>query len=160
MTLFCLVSVIDGFGSFWLGSLRKSTQSILEFVKAPFLVLHFSCHTLMTFLMVLFAILSSIPMILLSTISVIRHQFPIKTRFGFWTWIWLIRHYRLEQEVACWFQYSKKLKLFCPTGLITLVILMWKWMCLFLKKQKSSFKMLRLIFSSKLPHWLYCWYCL
>ena len=43
----------------------------------------------------------------------------------------------------------KQLNLFCLTGLIALVLLMWKWMGLFLRK-KSSFKMLGLSFSSKL----------
>ena len=46
---------------------------MLEFLKAPFLVLHFSCYTLMTFLMMLSVILLSMLMILLSIVSVIRH---------------------------------------------------------------------------------------
>ena len=46
---------------------------MLEFLKAPFLVLHFSYYTLMTFLMVLSVILPSMLMILLSILSVIRH---------------------------------------------------------------------------------------
>ena len=44
-----------------------------EFLKAPFLVLHFSCYTLMTFLTMLSVILLSMLMILLSILSVIRH---------------------------------------------------------------------------------------
>ena len=43
-----------------------------EFLKAPFLVLHFSCYTLMTFRM-LSVILLSVLMILISTLSLIRH---------------------------------------------------------------------------------------
>ena len=46
---------------------------MLEFLKAPFLVLHFSYYTLMTFLMMLSVILLSMLMILLSILSVIRH---------------------------------------------------------------------------------------
>ena len=43
-----------------------------EFLKAPFLVLHFSFYTLMNFLMILFVILLFMLIILLSVISVIR----------------------------------------------------------------------------------------
>ena len=73
--LFLLFSVIDGFKWFWMGSLLKNIQLMLEFLKAPFLVLHFSYYTLMTFLMMLSVILLSMLMILLSIISVIRHLF-------------------------------------------------------------------------------------
>ena len=55
------------------GSLYKSIQLMLEFLKAPFLVLHFSYYTLLTFLATLSVILLSMLMILLSILSVIRH---------------------------------------------------------------------------------------
>ena len=48
-------------------------QLILEFLKAPFLVLHFCCYTYMTFLKMLSVILLSILMKLLSTLTVIRN---------------------------------------------------------------------------------------
>ena len=51
--------------------LDKNIQLMLGFLKAPFLVLH-HC-TVMTFLMMLSAILLSMLMILLSILSVIRH---------------------------------------------------------------------------------------
>ena len=70
--LFLLVSVIDGFGWFYLGSLHKNIQLMQEYLKGPFLVLHFSCYTLMTFMM-LSVILLSMMMVLLSTVNVIRH---------------------------------------------------------------------------------------
>ena len=54
-------------------SLHKNIQLTLGFLKAPFLVLHFSYDTLMTFLMMLSVILLSMLMILLSILSVIRH---------------------------------------------------------------------------------------
>ena len=73
LTLFLLFSVIDGFEWFWIGSLHKNIQLILEFLKASFLVLHFSYYTLMTFLMMLSVILLSMLMIQLSILSVIRH---------------------------------------------------------------------------------------
>ena len=73
LALFLLFSVIDGFEWFWMESLHKNIQLMLEFLKDPFLVLHFSCCILMTFLMVLSVILLSMLMILLSILSVIRH---------------------------------------------------------------------------------------
>ena len=60
LALFLLFSVLDGFEWFWMGSLYKK---LLEFFKAPFLVLHFSYYTLMTFLVILSVILLSMPVI-------------------------------------------------------------------------------------------------
>ena len=71
--LFLLFSVIDSFEWFWVGSLHKNIQLMLEFLKAPLLVLHFSYYTLLTFLMMLSVILLFMMMILLSILSVIRH---------------------------------------------------------------------------------------
>ena len=68
-----LFSVIGGFEWFWMGSLHKNIQLMLEFLKAPFLVLHFFCYTLMTFLIMLSVILLSMLMIPLSILNVIRH---------------------------------------------------------------------------------------
>ena len=48
-------------------------QLMMEFFKAPFLLLHLFYYTLMTFLMMLSVILLSMLMILLSTVSVIWH---------------------------------------------------------------------------------------
>ena len=58
---------------FWIGNFQKNIQLMLEFLQAPFLVLHFSYYTSMAFLMMLSVILLSMLMILLSTLSVIRH---------------------------------------------------------------------------------------
>ena len=54
-------------------SLHKNIQLTLGFLKAPFLVLHFSYDTLMTFLAMLSVILLSMLMILFSILSVIRY---------------------------------------------------------------------------------------
>ena len=51
----------------------KNIQLMWEFLKAPFLVLHFSYCTLMSFLMMLSVILQFMLMILLSILSVIGH---------------------------------------------------------------------------------------
>ena len=42
LALFFLFSAIDGFKSFWMGSLHKNIKLILEFLKVSFLVLDFS----------------------------------------------------------------------------------------------------------------------
>ena len=72
-SLFLLFSVIGGCGWFWMGSLHKNIQLMLEFLKGTFLVLHFSYYTLMIFLMMLSVILLSVLMILLSTLIVMRY---------------------------------------------------------------------------------------
>ena len=73
LALFLLFSVIDGFEWFWMESLHNNIQLMLEFLKAPILVIHFSCYTLMTFRRMLSVILLSMLMIPLSILSVIRH---------------------------------------------------------------------------------------
>ena len=73
LALFLLFSVIDGFKSFWMGNLHKNIQLMLEFLKAPFLVLHFSYYILMTFLIMLSVMLQSKLMIVLFTLSGISH---------------------------------------------------------------------------------------
>ena len=96
------------------GGSRKPSQNIqliLEFLKAPFLVLHFSYYTLMTYLMVLYVILLSVLMILLSTLSVFKPLICDNNYNNFNVGI-------------------TQLNL---TGLITL-LLIWKWMGLFWRK--------------------------
>ena len=58
---------------FWMESLLKNIQLMREFLKGPFLVLHFNYYTLMTLLMMLSVILQSMLMILLSILSAIGH---------------------------------------------------------------------------------------
>ena len=67
LALLLLFSVIDDFEGLWMESLHKNIQLMLQFLKAPFLVLHFPCYTLMTFLTMLSVILLSM------LISVIWH---------------------------------------------------------------------------------------
>ena len=73
LALFLLSTVIQGLEWFWMASLHKNIQLMLEFLKAPFLGLHFSYYTLMTILMMLSVILPSMLIILLSILTVIRH---------------------------------------------------------------------------------------
>ena len=71
LAFFCLFSVIDGFKWFWIETLYKNIQLLREFLKAPFLVLHFSYYKLMILLMPL--TLLSMLIALLITLSVKRH---------------------------------------------------------------------------------------
>ena len=52
LALFFLFLVIGGFKWFWMGSLCKNIQLMLVFLKAPFLVSHFSYFTSMTLLVI------------------------------------------------------------------------------------------------------------
>ena len=73
LALFLFFSVMDSFRWFWMESLQKNIQLMLLFLKAPYLVVHFSYYTLMTFLIILSVLLLSMMVILLSIVSVIRH---------------------------------------------------------------------------------------
>ena len=59
--------------TFCLEVFTRISVLMLEFLKVPFLVLHLSCYTLTTFLIMFFVILLSMLMIVLSYLSVIRH---------------------------------------------------------------------------------------
>ena len=74
LALFLLFLVIDNFEWFWMESLNKNVQLMGEFLKALFLVLHFSYYILMMiFLTMVSVILLSMLMIILSILSVIGH---------------------------------------------------------------------------------------
>ena len=73
LALFLLFSGINDLKWFWMGSLHKNIQLMLEFLKAPYWVVYFSYYTLMTFLMMLSVILLSMVTIPLSILSAIRH---------------------------------------------------------------------------------------
>ena len=108
LALFLLFSVRGSFGWLWMGILHKNIQLMLKFLKGPYLVLHFSCYKLITFLLMLTVILLSMLMTLLSTLNVIRHIWSVAaTRIGFWIWTWSTRHSGLGQEVACGFPWWK-----------------------------------------------------
>ena len=127
-------SVIDGFVWFWMESLYNNIQLMLEFLKGPFLVLHLSCCILMTFLMMLSVILLSMLMILLSIRTVLRHLIygsnlnrVLKLNLIYKT-LWTGAGSGLFISIL------EKLNRFCLTSLITLLLLMWKWMSLCLRK--------------------------
>ena len=114
----------------------KSSQKYsvnAEFLKASYLVLHFSYYTLMTFLM-LSVILLSMLMILLSIVNVIRHLICDNNLN------WLLNLNLIYETLWTGAQRGLLISMlgkpnwFCLTGLITLVLLMGKWIGLFLRK--------------------------
>ena len=95
--IFDLFSVLS---NRWLWVFLDNIQLMLQFVKAKF-----SYYTLMTFLMMLCAILLSMLMILLSILCVIRHMI-CRSNFNWLQNLNLINeNCGLGQEVACWFQW-------------------------------------------------------
>ena len=108
----------------WMESVHKNIQLMLEFVKAPFLVIQVSYYTSMTFLTMLSVILLSMLMILLSILSVIRHLI-CDNNFN-----WLLNlnlvYKRLWTGVRSGLLILMlgKLSCFPLTGLITVVLLM------------------------------------
>ena len=102
LPLFLLFSVIGGLRCFWMGSLHKNIHLMLEFLKAPFLVLHFRYYTLMAFLTMLSVILLSMLMMLLSTLNVIRHLISDNN----WNWLLnltlIYEILRTEAGIQCW----------------------------------------------------------
>ena len=128
------ISVTDSFEWFWMESLQRNIQLLLEFLKTQFLVLHFSYYTLMTFLKMSSVILLSMLMILLSIVTVIRHLICGNNLN------WLLNS-NLIYETLCTGVRSdflismlEKLSCFRLNSLITLALLMWKWIGLFLRK--------------------------
>ena len=142
LALFLLFSVTDGFEWFWMECIHKNIQLMLEFIKAQG-----SYYTLMTFLMMLSVIFLSMLIILLSIIIAIR-DLICGNNFNWFLNLNLI-YETLWVVVRSGLLISMlgELRWFSLTSLITMVLLMWKWMCL---KKKSSFKMLGLNFFSKL----------
>ena len=148
LALFLLLSLIDDFKWFWMESLHNNIQLMREFLKAPFLVLHFSYYTLMIFLMMLSLILLSMLMILLSILSVIMRLICGNNL----NWI---LNLNLIFETLDW---GKKWLVDFNAGKTQLVSFDWSnsngsidvKMDGSVLEEKSSFKMLGLTFSSKL----------
>ena len=144
LALILLFSVIDEFEWFWMESLYKNIQLMLEFLKGPSLVQHFSCCILMTFLMILSVIFLSMLMILLSILGVIRHL--ICGNSLDWVLNLNLIYETLWTEVR--------------SGLLISLLVSFDWsnsngsidikMEGSVLEEKSSFKMLGLTFSSKL----------
>ena len=107
-----------------MGRLHKNIHLMLEFLTAPFLVLHFSYYTLMIFPMMLSVILLTVLMILLFNLS-------LNQAFILWSQLELAAE--LESDLRYTMDWERsdllismleKLNLFRLTGLITLLLLM------------------------------------
>ena len=122
--LFLLFSVIDGFAWFWMGSLHRNIQLMLDFLKAAFLVLHFFYYILMTFLMMLSVILLSMLMILLSILNVIRHLICGNNLNWFLNFNLIYETLWTGARSGLLISMLGKLNWFRLTSLITLVLLM------------------------------------
>ena len=120
LVLFLLFSVTDGFGWFWMENLDKYIQLMLEFLKAPFLVLQFSYYTLMTFLMILSVTLLCILKITLSILSVIRHLIYGNNQ----NWLLIFKALWIEAGSGLLISILEKVNWFRLTSLITLLLLM------------------------------------
>ena len=105
---------------------------MLEFLKAAFLVLHFFNYVLMTFLMILSVVLLSMLMILLSIIhdqaSYLWQQLEVASKLESYLWD------TVKAGSCLLISKLEKLDWFHLTILITLVLLVWKWLGLFLMK--------------------------
>ena len=73
-------------------------------------------------------------MILLSILSVIRHLICSNNLNWFLSWNLIYETLWTGAESGLLISMPRKLNLFSLTGLITLVLLMWKWMGLFMRK--------------------------
>ena len=93
---------------------------MLEFLKALFLVLHFSFYTLMTFLMIFYVILLSMLMIKLSVLNLMRHHLICGNNKSWLLKLNLIRKTLDWAESGLLISMVEKLNLFYLTSLITL----------------------------------------
>ena len=126
----------------------KNIQLMLEFLKAPSLVLHFSYYRLMTFLMMLCVILLSLLMILLYS----------KCNQASDQWQQLELASELEYDLQDTVDWGKKWIVDFNAGKSQLVLFDWSNNSGSIDvktdgsvlEEKSSFKMLELTFSSKL----------
>ena len=124
LALFLLFSVIDNFKWFWMESLHNNIQLMQRFLKALFLVLHFSYYTLMIFLTMLSVVLLPTLMILLSILSAIRHLICGNNLN------WLLNLNLIYETLWTGVRSDLlilmlgKLSWFCLTSLITIVLLM------------------------------------
>ena len=152
--LFLLFSVIDDFEWFWMESLHKNIELMWEFLKAPFLVLHFSYYKLMTFLMTLSVILLSMLMIILyilggtgrlicgNNLNWLLNLNLIYERLWTGSKKWLVDFNAGKTQLVSFDRSNSNGSIDVKMG----------W---FILEEKSSFKMLGLAFSSKLDRGSY-----
>ena len=131
---------------------------MLDFIKAPFLVLHFSYYTLITLLMMLSVILLSMLMLLILILSVIRHLICGNNQNWLLNFNLIYKTLWTGSESGLLISMLEKFNWFCLTSLITLVLLIWKWISQFLRKNNllRCWSWLSLLIGLGLLHCLYC----
>ena len=152
LTLFLLFSVIDDFEWFWMESLYKNFQLMLEFLKAPFLVLHFAYYTLMTY----YTLLCINYALLLSMLMILIFYSKCDQASDLWQQLELASEH--ESDLQDTVDSCKKLLVDFNAGKTQLVLFdqsdnngsIEVKMDRSVFEEKSSFKMLGLSFSSKL----------
>ena len=143
VALLLLISVIDSFEWFWVGSCHKNIQLMLEFFKAPFVVLHF-------YLLYINDLSDDVICDICAGDKTLYSKYDQASHL----WLQLELTSELESDLQDNVDRSRdsgllismleKLKLYRLTGLITLkwyrltglitlVLLMWKWMGLVLR---------------------------
>ena len=148
LALFLLFSAIDGFEWFWMEILYKNNQLMLDFLKVPFLVLHFYYYTLMIFLM------------MLSDVAIYADDTAVCSKCDHSSDLWQQLELASELESDLWdtVDWGKKWLLDFNAGKTQLVSFDWSdnngsidvKMDGSVLEEKLSFKMLGLTFSSKL----------
>ena len=115
LALFLLLfSVIVGSKWFWMGSLHKNIQLMLEFLKAPFLG---------TFPTTIFLLYINDLMVLLSILSVIRHLTCSNNLNWLLSLNLIYKTLWTRARISLLISTLGKLNWFCLTSLITLVLM-------------------------------------
>ena len=104
----------------------------LVLLRDPLLVL--PLYTSMIFQMMFSVLLITMLVKLLSTPSMIRLRFVVTIRVGFWTWMWPKKHLWTGTGNGLLTSKLGKLNFFQSTIQTTVVLLIWKWMDLFMMK--------------------------
>ena len=132
LVLLFLFTVMDGVEWLWMASLHKNIQ--VPILGPTLFLLYINDYTLMTFLMMLFVMSLSILMILLSILSVVEHLICGNNLN------WLLKLNLIYETLWTGARSGLLISMmgksnWCHlTSLITLALLIWKCMGLFLRK--------------------------
>ena len=139
-----------------MGNLHKNIQLMLVFLRLSLLVVHFAYYILMTLPVMLFSILLSM---LMTLISIQSGRLQIQSVFNLNSTCFNLNLNTLWTglEMTCWFQYWKKLNWFHLTGWITVVLSIWRWMGLICRKNDLLICWIFFFFliGLRVLHWLY-----
>ena len=134
LVLFLLFSVIDSFHWFWMESFHKNIQLMLEFFKVSFLVLHFSSYTFNDLPGDVAVYADDTTFYFVIRWSGIRHLICGNNLNWLWNMSLIYETLWTGTRSSLLFSMLGKLNWFCLGGIIVLVLLMQKWVGLFLRK--------------------------